>query len=117
MLVNPVAATVVTVGAVMYLKAFCKVFDRPPAEVSTCTFTFPTEPAGVVTVTDVEVNEVMVAGELPKSTRTVFVKFVPVITVVVLPAVDPFVTDKLVISGGLTSWLTFCDRSTFCVLA
>jgi hypothetical protein len=82
-------------------------FDRPPADVSTCTFASPTLPAGVVTVTDVEVKDVIVAGVLPKKTRTVFVKFVPVITVAVLPAVVPFVTDRLDITGGLTVTLTF----------
>jgi hypothetical protein len=70
---------------------------------------------GVVTVTEVEVNEVIVAGEFPNKTRTVLVKLVPEITVDVLPEVVPFVTDKLVITGGLTATLTFCDKSTFCV--
>ena len=88
-------------------------FERPPPAVSTWTFTSPTVPAGVVTVTEVEVNEVMVAGELPNKTRTVLVKLVPEITVEVLPAVVPFVTDKLVMTGGLTATLTSCDKSTF----
>ena len=68
-------------------------------------------------MTEVEVNEVIVAGEFPNKTRTVFVKLVPEITVDVLPAVVPFVTDKLVITGGLTATLTSCDKSTFWVLA
>jgi len=75
-------------------------FDRPPAAVSTCTFASPTLPAGVVTVTVVEVKETIVAGVLPKRTRTALVRFVPVITVEVLPAVVPFVTERLEITGG-----------------
>ena len=62
-----------------------------------------------MTVTEVEVNEV---GDVPNKTLTVFVRFVPEMTVVVLPAVVPFVTDKLVITGALTFVLTFCEIST-----
>jgi len=105
-LLKPVAATDVTVGAVMYLYAFCRTLDKPPAAVSTWMFTSPTDPAGVVTVTEVDVNDEIVAAVLPKRTRTVLVKFVPVITVDVFPLVVPFVTDKLVISGGFTIVLT-----------
>ncbi len=70
-----------------------------------------------MTVTEVEVKEVMVAGKLPNSTRTGLVKFVPVKTIGVPPEVDPFVTDKLEIIGGSTFTLASCDKSTFCVLA
>ena len=91
-------------------------FDRPPAAVSTWTFASPTLPAGVATVTVVEVNETIVAGVLPKKTRTEFVKFVPVITVEVLPAVVPFVTDRLAMTGGSIVAVTSWERSTFCVV-
>ena len=56
-------------------------FERPPPAVSTWTFASPTVPAGVVTVTEVEVKEVIVAGEFPNKTRTVFVKLVPEIKI------------------------------------
>ena len=86
----------------------------PPAAVSTLISTLPTVPAGEVTVTEVELLAVIVAGEVPKRTRTVFVKLVPPITMeVVPPAVVPFGIEIDVILGGGTKTLTSWERSTF----
>ena len=58
-------------------------------------------------MTEVDVFPVIVAGWVPKRTRTVFVRFVPEITIEdVPPAIVPFVIERLVIFGAGTAALT-----------
>ena len=70
-----------------------------PASVVKTTSVAPAVPAGVVMVTDVVVFAVMVAAAPPTVTPVVLIRFVPVITVDVAPAVEPESTESEVIVG------------------
>ena len=70
----------------------------PPAVV-TVTDTLPAAWAGAVTKIEVAVVEVGVAGVPPNETEVAVVKFVPVMTTAVPPAMEPVIGERLVMVG------------------
>jgi hypothetical protein len=94
----------VTVGAVtyVYLSAL-PVALVPPAVVVTVMSTVPAVPAGATAAIWVALLTVkLVAALAPNLTPVAFVKFVPVIVTVFVPAVGPAVGLTLVTVGGAT---------------
>lgn len=74
-----------------------------PAEFMTVTSTVPADDAGTVTVMELlELTVNDVAATVPNLTCVTFVKFVPMIEIVLPPDVDPELADRLVTAGVIT---------------
>jgi hypothetical protein len=94
--------TLVTVGTITYVYPFAKLPLCDPGLV-TVTVTAPASPAGVVAVIVVLFTTVTpVAAVPPTVTVAPAVKFVPVIVIVVPPAVVPLLGDTPVTVGATT---------------